>query len=126
MDLNALHNIDLGIDPLTSCKLKGSLQDFYFAPNYEDKSQSIIRLRVNVAYFDENDNPIDSERLQPYTKEHYAEESFKVNSQGLVDENGTIGETTFFIEYVEDNNIDLFGSFLSKIIEAKNRGVFYI
>jgi hypothetical protein len=115
----------LGVDPLSGFNLKGSLLDFYFSPSFTNKGDSIIRIRVNVDYYD-GANIVESKRFEPYTKEHYSENSVKVDNTGAVDENGVIGETDFFIMYVETTNIDFFGSIYAKIIEAKNRGVYYL
>jgi len=125
MNLLDLKNIDLGIDPLSGFNLKGSLLDFYFSSNFENKGDSIIRIRVNVDYYD-GAEIVTSKRFEPYTKEHYSENTVLVNTSGEVDEEGVIGETDFFIAYVEGSLIDFFGSIYNKIIEAKNRGVYYL
>lgn len=125
MDLINLKNIDLGLDPVTGYALKGDLIDFYFAPNFEVKGDSQIRIRVRVTYYD-GLVPVDSARFLPYDKTHLSENDVMVDETGHVDEEGTIGETDFFIMYVENTNIDFFGAIYTKIIEAKNRGVYYL
>jgi len=125
MNLLDLKNIDLGLDPVTGYQLKGDLIDFYFAPNFTTKGDSTIRIRVKVTYFD-GVNEVFSNRFLPYEKQHFSENSVMVDETGHVDDNGTIGETDFFIMYVENTNIDFFGAIYSKIIEARDRGVYYL
>ncbi len=126
MDLLQLQNIDLGTDPLSGLSLKGSLLDFYFAPDFAVKGESIIRIRVVVEYY-ENGVKVESKRFEPFTKEHYSENDKLVNELGqVVSEDGVMGETDFFIIYVENTLIDFFGAIYNKIMEAKDRGVYYV
>jgi len=125
MNLLDLKNIDLGTDPKSIYTLRGDLIDFYLAPNFDSIGDTIIRVRVKVRYYDVN-TAVDSDRFKPFDKSHLSENSVMVDENGQVDENGLVGETDFFIDYAENNLIDFFGAIYTKIIEAKNRGVYYL
>jgi len=125
MNLQDLQNIDLGQDPKSIYTLKGDLLDFYLAPNFDIKGDTIIRIRVKVKYYS-GTTVIDSERFKSFDNQHLSENNIMVNAYGQVDENGLVGETDFFIDYTENNLIDFFGSIYNKIIEAKTRGIYYL